>query len=165
MLQKIIKFIARKCAEKELIMANMNNFGVLRGRLTANVKTFANKDGSSKVKFTIACEDNYKGKDGKRGAQMIPVETYVKSDFDKSPYSRIHKGDKVSLEYDLRMNNYKDKNGADVYDTIVFVNGIQFEESKSVTEARAAENAAKAAAAATPAEDSAIAAAPVPEMA
>lgn len=125
---------------------NMNNYAVVRGRLTADPAVFANKDGSSKVKFTIAAENNYKNKDGKREAQMIAVETYAK-DFEKSPFAKIHKGDKVSCECSLRNNNYE-KDGQMVYSTIVFVENIQFEESKSVTEARAAENAAKAAAAA-----------------
>lgn len=130
---------------------NMNNFAVLRGRLVADTTVFANKDGSSKVKFTVAVEDNYKGKDGKRGSQMIAVEAYTK-DYTKSPFSMIHKGDKVSLECSLRNNNYVDKDGKQVYSTIIFVENIQFEESKSVTEARAAENAVKAAEAAATAQ-------------
>lgn len=127
---------------------NMNNFAVLRGRLVADAAVFANKDGSSKVKFTIAAENNYKNKDGKREAQMIAVEAFTK-DYAKSPFAKIHKGDKVSLECSLRNNNYE-KDGQMVYSTIVFVEGIQFEESKAVTEARAAENAAKAAVAEAP---------------
>lgn len=129
----------------EEINMNMNNYAILRGRLVSDPAVFANKDGSSKVKFTVACENNYKGKDGKRDSQMIPVEAFTK-DYAKSPFSMIHKGDKVSLECSLRNNNYVDKDGKQVYSTIVFVENIQFEESKSVTEARAAENAAKAAA-------------------
>lgn len=127
-------------------MMNMNNYAILKGRLVADPAVFANKDGSSKVKFTLAVEDNYKGKDGKRGSQMIPVEAFTK-DFSKSPFASIHKGDKISAQCSLRTNNYTDKDGKAVYSTVVFVENIQFEESKSVTEARAAENAAKAAAA------------------
>ena len=118
---------------------NTNNFGILRGRLTADPVVFANKDGSSKVKFTIAAENNYKT-DGKREAQMIPVETYVK-EYAKSPYASIHKGDKITVEFSLRNNNYE-KNGTMIYSTIAFVENITFEESKAVTEARAAERAA-----------------------
>lgn len=121
---------------------NMNNFAILRGRLVADPVKFDNKDGSSKVKFTLACENNYKNKDGKRDSQMIPVEAYVK-EFDKSPFAHVHKGDKISAECSLRTNNYE-KNGEMIYSTAIFVESINFEESKSVTEARAAENAAKA---------------------
>jgi len=137
-------------------MMNMNNYAILRGRLVSDPAVFANKDGSSKVKFTLAVEDNYKGKDGKRGAQMIPTEAFVK-DFAKSPFNNIHKGDKISAQCSLRTNNYTDKDGKAVYSTIIFVENIQFEESKAVTTARAAENAAKAAAAATAAETTAVA--------
>lgn len=128
---------------------NMNNFGVLRGRLVADPAVFGNSDGSSKVKFTVACENNYKNKDGKKESQMIPVETYTK-DYAKSPFARIGKGDKVSLEISLRQNNYTDKDGKAVYGTVIFVESIQFEESKSVTEARRAANAAEAAPAPAP---------------
>lgn len=120
---------------------NTNNFAIIRGRLTADPAVFANKNGSSKVKFTIAAEDNYKT-DGKRESQMIPVETYAK-DFAKSPFAHIHKGDKITAECSLRNNNYE-KDGQKIYSTIVFVENITFEESKSVTEARIAERAAQA---------------------
>lgn len=122
---------------------NINNFGILRGRLVADAAVFANSDGSSKVKFSLACENNYKDKDGKRGVQIIPVETYTK-DYAKSPFAKIGKGDKVSVEISIRQNNYTDKNGKDVYGIVIFVESIQFEESKSVTEARRAANAAAA---------------------
>ncbi len=130
---------------------NMNNFGVLRGRLVSDPVTFANKDGSHKVKFTLACENNFKNREtGKRDSEMIPVEAYTK-DLAASPFSKIHKGDKISVECSHRSNNYE-KDGQMIYTTILFAEGIQFEESKSVTDARAAENAAKAAAAAAPAQ-------------
>lgn len=132
---------------KENKIMNMNNFSIVRGRLVADPAVFGNKDGSSKVKFSVAAENNFKSKDGKRDSQIIPVEAYVK-DYASSPFSKIHKGDKVSCECSLRNNNYKDANGNMVYSLIVFVEGIQFEESKSVTEARAAARAAEAATAA-----------------
>ncbi len=130
-------------------MMNMNNYGILKGRLVADPVVFGNTDGSSKVKFTLACEDNFKDKDGKRNAQMIPVEAYVK-DYQKSPYTRIGKGDKISVQVSLRTNNYTDKDGKAVYSTIVFIENLQFEESKAVTEARRAANAQTAAQAAIP---------------
>lgn len=129
---------------------NSNNFGILRGRLVADVRVFPNKDGSSKVKFTIAAENDYKDKKtGKREAQMIPVEGFVSKAYADSPFAKIHKGDKVTLETTLKNNDYKDaKTNEMVYSTVIFINKVTFEESKSVTEARAAENAVKAAEAA-----------------
>ena len=137
-------------------MTNLNNTAILAGRLVSDPVVFANSNGSSKVKFTIAVQNNYKNTDGTRGSQMIPVEAYAK-DYAKSPYTRIHKGDKVRLECSLRMNNYIAKDGKNVYSTVVFVEQIQFEESKSVTETRAATNAAKAqTVTAVPAEEAAV---------
>lgn len=123
---------------------NTNNMGIIRGRLVADPAVFANKDGSSKVKFSIAAQNNYKGSDGKRASQIIPVEAYVRAEYTKSPFAKIHKGDLVSLEYSLRQNNYTKADGTNVYGIVVFIEGITFEESKSVTEARAAANAAAA---------------------
>lgn len=128
---------------------NMNNFAILRGRLVSDPVVYANSNGSSKVKFTLACENNFKNKDGEKTSQMIPVEAYVKADYDKSPFGKIHKGDKVSVECSLRTNNYE-KDGQKIYSTIVFVESIQFEESKSVTEARLAAREAEAAVAEAP---------------
>lgn len=139
---------------------NMNNFGVLRGRLVANPVTFGNADGSTKVKFSLACENNYKSKTtGKKEAQIIPVEAYVKSEYDKSPFARIGEGDKISAEISLRQNNYTDKTtGKMVYSTVVFVEQITFEESVAVTTQRRLDKAAKTAAP----DVAAVAAAPVP---
>ncbi len=124
-------------------MLNTNNFGIIRGRLVADPAVFANKNGSSKVKFTIAAENNYADANGQKQSQLIPVEAYAK-DYEQSPFTRIHKGDKVTVEYSLRMNNYQ-KDGKPVYSTVVFVEGVTFEESKAVTEARlAARTAAQA---------------------
>lgn len=142
---------------------NMNNFGVLKGRLVADPVTFKNSDGSTKVKFSLACENNYKNKDGKRDSQIIPVEAYVKSDYEKSPFARIGKGDKISAEISLKQNNYTDKKTNEmVYSTVVFVEGIQFEESVAVTTARHAANAAQTTADAAQAAAPAVAPAPVP---
>lgn len=96
----------------------------------------------------------------KREAQIIPVEAYVKSEYDKSPYARIGKGDKISAEFSLRQNNYTGKDGNMVYSTVVFVESIQFEESVAVTAARHATNAAQATAAQAAAAP--VAPAPVP---
>lgn len=81
---------------------NMNNYTVLRGRLAADPVAFANKDDSQKIRFSLACENNYKGKDGQRASQIIPVEAFVKADaVANNPFTKCHKGDKVSLECSL----------------------------------------------------------------
>ena len=138
---------------------NMNNFAVLSGRLTANPVKFDNKDGSMKVKFTLAVEDNY-STNGDKKSQMIPVESFVKAgvDYTKTPYAALGKGDKIRVQTSLRDNNYTDAAGKKVYGMIVMIESLQFEESKAVTDARHAANVA--AAATVP-----VVAAPVPAQA
>ena len=117
---------------------NMNNYAVLSGRLTSDVAIFANKNGSAKVKFSLAIENNYKNADGTVTTQFIPVEAYVKDGSKLGPYALIHKGDKVRVQCELRTNNYVDRAGQQVYSTVMLVESIQFEESKTVTEQRLA---------------------------
>lgn len=37
-------------------MKNIRNYGVATGRLTRDVTVFTNKDGSRKIKFTVAAQ-------------------------------------------------------------------------------------------------------------
>lgn len=124
---------------------NISNFAIATGRLVEDPKVFKNRDGSRNVVFHVAVSNNYKEKDGHRGSQFLPFEAFVYSNSvtkndDGSEYlgvfSRIHKGDKVSVQYTVRNNNYKDKEGNNHYELILFVEQISLEESKSVTERR-----------------------------
>ena len=47
----------------------------------------------------------------------------------------MHKGDMVSIGFEIRNNNYE-KNGEMVYDQILFINQVQLEETKKSQEAR-----------------------------
>lgn len=124
---------------------NTNNFGIAIGRLTADPVFFANSNGSAKVKFTIAARDNFKSKDT-NGAQVvksqfIPLEAYIANPQGRQIYTMLKKGDKVSVSYSVRTNNYADKNGEMHYGIILFVESIQFEESKTQAAARRAAQA------------------------
>lgn len=142
---------------------NTNNYAIAVGRLTGSqnegedVKVFENKDGSRKVRFNLAVQNNYKGKDGKKASQFLPFEALISAKkFAESGlgvFARIHKGDKITVLYDIRNNNYKDKDGNDVYGLTLFVEQINLEESKTVVDNRlAARAAANGAAAEVPAE-------------
>ena len=124
---------------------NTNNFGIAIGRLTADPVFFANANGSSKVKFTIAARDNFKSKDA-NGAQVvksqfIPLEAYIANPQANPIYTMLKKGDKNSVSYSVSTNNYNDKNGTMHYGIILFVESIQFEESKTQAAARRAAQA------------------------
>ena len=125
---------------------NSNNFGLARGRLTRNPAVFTNKDGSRKVKFTLALHDNYIGKDGKRGCQFITFEDFLRADKpDNGVFDYIHEGDLVSVRYTMKTNTYKDKNNATVYSQVLAAQEVQIEETRRVIEARMARKAAEAA--------------------
>lgn len=126
-------------------MINPSNFAVTIGRLTDDVKVFENSDGSKKIRFTVAASDNYKGKDGQRGSQFIPLEAFIGAGKDLGVYGRMHKGDQVEIMSSIRNNNYTDKAGNPVYGLSIFVEQVNLLESKTVTDARAAANAAKVA--------------------
>lgn len=120
-------------------MTNLKNFGVLEGRLTKDIKVFENSDGSKKVMFTLAAQDNFKGKSGQKESQFIPLVGFIsKSQSSNGVYDYIHKGDSIAVRYELRNNNYTDKSGEKVYGIDVFIQEIELREGKAVTQARQA---------------------------
>lgn len=126
---------------------NTRNFGIAEGRLTRNPAILMNKDGSAKVKLTIAAQDNFQNKDsGKRGSQFINLDAFVRAEkVDTCVYNAMHEGDLICAHYTVKTNNYKDADGKDVYDQILQIQEVDLRESKSVTDARAAKKAAEAA--------------------
>lgn len=133
-------------------MINPGNFALTIGRLTDDIRVFANKDGSRKIRFTLASEDNHKDRAGNRGTQFIPVEAFVsKTNTDNGIFDRIHKGDLIEAICTVKNNNYVDAQGVTQYQIVLFCENIKLLESKTVTDARLA-GRATAANAAAPAE-------------
>lgn len=122
-------------------MLNMRNYGVVEGRLVREPAVFQNGDGSKKIKFTVAAQDNYKSTtpDGKKekGSQFINLEAFVPAGRDKTVYDLMHKGDMIGAQFSVRTNNYE-KNGEIVYDQVLFVESVDLKETKSAVEARRA---------------------------
>lgn len=133
-------------------MTNTRNFGIATGRLTKDPHVFpVNKDGSRKLKVSLAVQDNFKNKEGQRGVQFLEFEAFVPGSKEGlGVYDYMHKGDLVSLGYTLRTNNYKDANGVMHYGQIALIQEVDLMASKK-TEAKdsKAENQATAA----PAQD------------
>ena len=90
-------------------MFNLNNYGVATGRLTADPFVYHNTDGSQKVRITLATNDNYKNADGKRSTQFLPFEAFIPAERNLGVFSMIHSGDKISVAYTVKNNNYRDK--------------------------------------------------------
>ena len=130
-------------------MINHSNVGIMSGRLTQDVTVFNNKDGSRKVFVKLAVARNYKAKDGTTPTDFIQAEGFVQAgQKGNGPYDYMHKGDKVSIEYELRSSEFE-KNGEKVYAQAPFIRSVQLQESKRVTDARMAARAAGTTAAAT----------------
>ena len=127
-------------------MLNIDNFGMVDGRLTEDPVVFTNSDGSRKVRIKVAVQDNYMTKDNKRGTQFIPLEAFVPADKGLGLYENMGEGDKVKAEFSLRNNNYTDKDGVAHYELIAVIDSIKKQEPKSVTDARKAAKAQEAAA-------------------
>lgn len=141
-------------------MMNPDNFGIVKGRLTKDPIVRDNSDGSKKIQMTIAASDTYKNPaDNKRTTQFVPLEAFIpKETVEKKgigAYALIHQGDKVSVSYSVRNNNYVDKNtNQPVYGIVLQIDTIKLDESKTVTDARLASRMAKEQAAPAPASDS-----------
>ena len=123
-------------------MFNLNNYGVATGRLTADPFVYHNTDGSQKVRITLATNDNYKNADGKRGTQFLPFEAFIPAERNLGVFGMIHTGDKISVAYTVKNNNYRDKTTNEmIYGIILQIEKINLEESKATTAARQAAKA------------------------
>lgn len=130
---------------------NMDNFTMLTGRvMTQDLKKgiFENKDGSRKMRFTLAVQNAYKDKDGNYGTQPIPVEIFVPASMVTQKdgveslgiYDTIRTGDMLAVSCHVIANNYEDKTtGKMVYGGIILrVDSFKHRESRKVSEERAA---------------------------
>lgn len=135
-------------------MTNPANIVSITGRLTREPVFFANKDGSQKVKATIAVQDNFRsGPDKKRDSQFIAVEQFLPATLGKGAWANVTKGSQIQALAHLESNTYE-KDGETVYGgIIVVVDSVNYLETKAETEARRNANAAAPApAAAAPAD-------------
>lgn len=127
---------------------NFRNHFQAAGRLTQDPAVFDNKDGSKKVRFTLAVKDNYTGKDGERDSQFLPVEAFVTADAAAKNgigvYGSMHKGDFVAVTGQIKNNNYE-KDGVQHYDLVLSIETRDLLEPKSVTDQRAIDRAMAAA--------------------
>ena len=123
-------------------MLNLNNYGIVTGRLTTDPFIYQNNDGSRKIRITLAVSNNYKNPDGKRSTQFLPLEAFIPVDRKLGVLDMIHAGDKISAAYTVKNNNYTDKNtNKMIYGLVLQIERISFEESKTTTTARQAAKA------------------------
>lgn len=128
-------------------MTNPANSGTITGRLAQDIKSFMNDDGSKKLLISIAVDDNFvSGTDRKAQTNFIQLESFVPANRNAGGWDRVRRGDLVSLQFHVDAKPYTDGQGQTHYPQKLVVDGFPtFLEPKSVTDRRAAENAAKAA--------------------
>jgi single-strand DNA-binding protein len=121
-------------------MSNALNNGNLIGRLAADPRAFANKDGSKKVVFTVYVDRAYRTSDGKTISDAIPVEAFVNKTVDGlGPFGFVHQGDLVALNTHIELVPYTAANGEKVFPAAkIVVDNISFLESRGATNARLA---------------------------
>lgn len=126
-------------------MFNIDNYGVTSGRLVSDPQIYDNADGSRKVRITIAAANNYKNRDGSRSSQFLPLEDFIPSRRARKGngvYDLMHQGDKVTVQYTVRNNNYTRDNGEQIYNIVLHIDSVRLDETKAITEARQAAKAA-----------------------
>jgi single-strand DNA-binding protein len=119
-------------------MSVINNVNLI-GRLTAAPKTFEAK-GYTKVLATLAVSRPVKDKNGNKITDFIPVQSMSKTG-SFNPLATRQKGELIAVSAELRTNNYVGKDGQPVYDTVIWVTGVQYLESNAAHNAKAAQAA------------------------
>ena len=123
-------------------MFNIENHGIISGRLTAEPFVFDNSDGSRKIRINLASRNNYRNKDGSRGAQFIPLESFLparRARKGNGVFDLMHIGDKITVSYTVKNNNYTDSaTGQPVYGLVLQIETVKLDESKATTAARQA---------------------------
>lgn len=118
-------------------MRNIRNYGVLTGRLTKEPMIYDNRDGSRKIRFTLAVQDSFTDSEGNRGSQFIPLEAFISAKKQgNGVYDYLDRGDFITCSYTVQNNNYTDKNGEKVYGLALLVDTVSILESRASKEAR-----------------------------
>lgn len=125
---------------------NLGNYGIVEGRLTNDITISENRDGSKRVLFTLAVQNNYKSKtSGKKETQFIPMLGYIAAGQTANIYNYIHKGDLICVAYELKSESFY-KDGKHQYRLNPKVNHIELKEPKFVTDTRLAKREQESAA-------------------
>ena len=119
-------------------MMNLSNYGMLTGRLAKDPLVFDNKDGSRKIKLTLAVQNNYRNsKTGEYEAQFIPVEAFIPSGkTGLGAFDYMHKGDKITVQYAVKATHYIDVNSNELYAVVLQIENIRLDETRTNTETK-----------------------------
>ena len=144
------KIYIRPCNRKEIIMLNLNNMVMLRGRLatTGEVK-------SHTAVIRLAVKRDYRSSEE---ADFIDLKQFFGTESGMLNFYKtmLAKGDKVAVVASVRNNNYKDAQGTMHYTNDLVIEKIDLDEPRSAREARRAEGKAPVEVAEPVVEDNSI---------
>lgn len=108
-------------------MATINKV-ILLGRLTKDPELRKTTSGTSRCRFTVACDRRKTKEDQEPGADFITCVAWRQSADFISNYGT--KGALVTVEGSIETGSYTDRDGRTVYTTDVLVDRIQLAETK-----------------------------------
>ena len=105
----------------------MLNRVILIGRLTKDPELRYTPGGIAVTQFTLAVDRPFKGEDGEREADFIPVVTWRQLAETCANYLR--KGRLTAVEGRIQVRNYEGNDGKRVYVTEIIADNVRFLES------------------------------------
>ena len=117
---------------------NICNYGVAIGRLVRPPKIYENRDGSHKVRYTLAVRRDFVNREGKRDADFIDLEAFlpVSKPPEQSIYSKLRVGTLLAARYSLSSSIYTDVSGERQYRLSLLTKSIDFMESRRTADER-----------------------------
>lgn len=101
---------------------------ILVGRITKDPELKKTMSGSAFVNFSIAVNRTYTNNNGEREADFVNCVIWNKQAENLSMY--VGKGSLIGVEGRIQTRNYEDKDGRRVYVTEVYVENVQFLETR-----------------------------------
>lgn len=104
------------------------NKAIIMGRLTRDPEVRTTSSQIPVATFTVAVDRRFKGNDGERQADFIPVVAWRTNAEFAGRY--LKKGTKIVVVGSIQTRNYDDKDGKKVYVTEIIADEMHFAESK-----------------------------------
>ena len=83
-------------------------------------------------------QNNYRNKDtGEHEAQFIPAEAFIPSGkTGLGAYDYMHKGDKITVQYAVKVTHYTDVSSAEIYAVVLQIENVRLDETRTNTETK-----------------------------
>lgn len=108
---------------------------IISGNITRDPEVRYSSDGDAKAmaRFSVACQRQFKNKDGNYDADFPNVVAWGKTA--EFIGEHFHKGDRIEVVGELRTGSYTNKDGVKVYTTDVWASKVGFAGGKSSSNA------------------------------